>query len=468
MKRIAVVGGGLSGLAVSHALLARAEGELELLCLEAAERPGGRVGSSREQGFLCEWGAIGLLDDEPSGLALVRTLGLEPRLVRAREEARARYLFRAGRLYEVPKSPGALLRSGLLPPPALLRLLCEPLVPRRRRAEGESVHAFGARRLGRTAADLLVDALASGVYGGDARALELESAFPALSRMEAEHGSLLRALFARRPAAGAARSTGPAPRGRLLSFHDGLAELVLALSRGLGPRLVFGEAVTRLSHLGGRGIRVHRATGAPLDVDAVVVAAPAAEAAGMLRALDEPLAAALSAIPTVDLAVVHLGFRTGALGPVPTGTGFLVPRGQGVRILGVLWPSQIFEGRAPQGSLLMTAMVGGAHDPEACALDERALLALVRADLETTLGVRAPPYFVRVVRQPRGIPQYTLGHGARVRTIDETVGRLPGLWLAGSSLRGVSLNACLAEAPRIASAVHEFLASRPGVSAELR
>jgi len=464
--RVVVVGAGIAGLAVTYEILERAErlaAPLDLRCLEASGRSGGNIRTSQEQGFLCEWGATGFPDDAPATVTLVRRLGLEGRLVQARAEAARRFVFRAGKLRELPLGPWKLVSSQVLSPLGTLRLLCEPLIPRRRSPESETVHGFAARRIGPRAADVLVDAMVSGVYAGDARALELETAFPSLHEMERQHGSLFRALLARRKLAraGGPPLGGPAgPAGRLTSFADGMQELVQAVARPLGPRLVLDTPVLRLSDMGSRGFRVHVREGAPLDVDAVVLACPAWQAGPIVRAMDGELARALDHIPSAGVAVVHLGYRRDAIGPHPDGFGFLVPRGQGPRILGALWPASIFAGRAPEDSLLLTVMAGGARDPAFAALTDAQMLDVVRADLRAISGIRADPSHVRIVRHARGIPQYTIGHRRRLALIDRRLAGLPGLWLAGNSLRGVSINSCVADAPVVAEAVLEFLAAR--------
>jgi oxygen-dependent protoporphyrinogen oxidase len=468
---VVVVGGGVAGLAASHAIEERARRlgfDLELQCLEATDRPGGNIRTTREKGFLCEWGATGFLDNAPETLALARRLGLEARLVRAHAAAARRFILRKGKLREVPLGPGAFLTSRVLSPWGKLRLLLEPLAPARRDRGTESIHAFASRRIGRAAADVLVDAMVSGVFGGDARRLELETTFPKMRRMESEHGSLFRAMLAGRKRARATGGAagGPAgPGGTLTSFRDGLQELIDALALALGPGLRLETPVTRLSTLGDRGFRVHLREGAPLDVDAVVLACPAWCAAPLVETMDGELAGALADIPSAPLAVVHVGYRRDAVGPQPDGFGFLVPRGEGPRILGALWPTCMFDGRAPEGSSLTTVMVGGAHDPALAALPEADLLRLVREDLAATLGIHANPYFERIIRHPRGIPQYTLGHRERLEAVERRLAALPGLWITGNSLRGVSVNACVAETPGVAEAALSFLERRrPGAA----
>jgi len=465
--RIVVVGGGIAGLTVGYELLdsaRRLKLDLELQCLEAADQPGGNIRTTREGEFLCEWGATGFLDNAPATIALVRRLGLEDRCVKAREAAARRYIVRKGRLREVPLTPSAFLTSDVLSPRGKLRLMLEPFVPQLRdRDRDESVHAFASRRIGHEAANVLVNAMVGGVYAGDDRQLSLRATFPRMHEMESQHRSLFRAMLARRREARRDKTAagGPAgPGGRLTSFREGLAELIQALAAALGPRLHLGRPVVKLSHLGQRGYRVHPREGAPIEADAVILACPSWVSAELVHEMDGELSRALGAIPSAAIAVVHAAYRREALGPHPEGFGFLVPRGAGLRILGALWPSNLFDGRAPAGSLLTTVMLGGATDPYAARLNDDKLLAIVREDLRALLNVLPDPYFVRIFRHRHGIPQYTLGHVGRVATVDRRVRDFPGLAIIGNCLRGISINACVEQAPPVAAATMKFLQTK--------
>jgi oxygen-dependent protoporphyrinogen oxidase len=464
MKTVVVVGSGIAGLTVCYELLERAarlDVEIDLRCLESGERAGGNIRTDREDGFLYEWGATGFLDNAPATVALVGRLGLDDRVLKAHEAAARRYIFRKGKLREVPLSPGSFLTSGVLSPLGKLRLLMEPCIGARREQRTETVFDFAARRIGRQAAAVLVDAMVSGVFAGNARQLELETTFPQMRSMESEHGSLFRAMLAKRKESKTSGGGPAGPGGRLTSFRDGLQELIDALVRVLGARLSLTTPVSRISDLGQRGFRIHLHEGAPLDVDAVVLACPAWETTRLVQEMDPQMAAALDAVPAAAVSVVHLGYRRGAIGDQPEGFGFLVPRGQGPRILGALWPSCIFDGRAPDGSVLMTVMIGGAHDPDGASLTDNALLALAREDLLRTVGIHANPYFTRIIRHPRGIPQYTLGHRDRLETVEDRLAGRSGLWMTGNSLRGISINDCVKDAPRVAQAAVSYLQERP-------
>jgi oxygen-dependent protoporphyrinogen oxidase len=464
-RTVVVVGGGISGLTIAYELAERSQrlgNGVRVLCLEASDRPGGNIRSERAEGFTCEAGPTGFLDNAPATITLARRVGLADRMLRARPEANDRYIFRKGKLRKVPMDPASFLGSSILSPLGKLRLLGEPLAPRSRK-DDESVYDFAARRIGGEAAATLVDAMVSGVYAGNVHELSLGATFPKMREMEQRHGSLFRAMLAKRKEARAEgrEAGGPAgPGGVLTSFKSGLEELTDALARELADGLRLRSRVQQVADMGQRGFRVLLDEGAPIEADVVVLACPAWKAAPVVEQMDGELHRTIGEIGSAALVVVHTGFRTLALGDQPAGFGFLVPRGQGPRILGTLWISSIFGGRAPEGSSLLTTMIGGAHDPRAVELDDRTLLDLVRADLKTAMSIMVAPYFVRIVRWPRGIPQYELGHPRRLATIEGRLREHPGLFVAGNSYRGISVNACVEEAPLVAEAALEFLSSR--------
>jgi len=464
-RTVVVIGGGVSGLTVAYELAERSQrlGDgVRVLCLERSERTGGNIRSERVDGYTCEAGPTGFLDNAPATITLARRLGLADRMIRAKPEAANRYIFRRGKLRKVPLDPLSFIGSGILSPLGKLRLLGEPFAPRSKK-DDESIFEFASRRIGREAAGVLVDAMVSGVYAGNARALSLPATFPKMRNMEQRHGSLFRAMLAKRSEAKSEGrdAGGPAgPGGVLTSFRDGLEELTDALASALGDKLRLRSPVQLVSDMGRRGFRILLEEGPPIEADAVVLACPAGRAAPLVESMDTKLSVTMSEIPSAALAVVHTGFRTMALGDQLSGFGYLVPRGQGPRVLGTLWISQIFDGRAPEGGLLLTSMIGGAHDPHAVDLDDESLLAVVRADIRQAMSIMVRPYFTRIVRWPRGIPQYTLGHPDRLRVIEDCLAQHPGLFVAGNSYRGISVNACVEEAPQVAEAALEFLNSR--------
>jgi protoporphyrinogen/coproporphyrinogen III oxidase len=496
MKRVVIVGGGISGLATALHLGdgARERGTaLDVVVLEAGDEPGGNVRTDRDDGFVIEQGPNGFLDNVPATLDLVRRLGLDRELQRADESAARRFLYRNGRLHLLPSGPVGFLLSGVLSVGGRLRVFAEPFAPRKPEGVDESVYDFAARRIGAEAAAVLVDAMVSGVFAGNVHELSLQSAFPKMARMEEEHGGLVRAMVAGMAGKRAARKEararqargedtveltrpgGPAgPGGTLTSFRPGLDTLVHGLAEAVGDSLRVRSRVSGVRRRDEPGLpsdaveaglqaqpssrpwTVVLASGEELDADAVVVATPSPRAAPLLEALDPALGMAIAEIRTASLAVVALGYRARDL-PDINGFGFLVPRGTGPRILGCLWDSSIFPGRAPEGHVLMRAMIGGAHEPDAVSAPEDQLLDEVRRDLETIMGLNAEPVLSRVYRWPLGIAQYQVGHQQRLDRIHARLSRYPGLWVAGSSFYGVSMNACFEKAPLQAVEILDFL-----------
>jgi oxygen-dependent protoporphyrinogen oxidase len=471
--RVAIVGGGIAGLSIAHALRAQAPG-VEIVVLERHERVGGNIRSESIDGYLCEAGPDGFLDNVPATLDLVQALGLTPMIVRSRDEARRRYIFRRGRLHEVPLSAAAFLTSPLLSPFGKLRILAEPFAARPPQRD-ESIEGFAQRHIGREAAHVLIGSMVSGIFAGDAAQLSLRSAFPKMSEMESRYRSLFGAMLAKRRERKHRNGMG-APAGTLTSFEGGMETLVRRAAAALGDSVRTGCAVADLQVRRGFGERLSpRLVGArafslgcrrrQVEADAVVLAGPAHESAELVRGFAPNASALLTAIHTAPLAVVCLGYDAAALaaerGPLD-GFGFLVPRGEGPRILGALWETSIYPGRAPAGKALLRVMIGGATDLGAVELSDGELLSIVTADLERTMGLRLMPAFVHIIRHWRGIPQYTIGHAARLERIETALAPHRGLFLAGNSYRGVSINACIEDAREVAGAVADHLRTLDG------
>ena len=468
-KRIVIAGGGIAGLSTAWTLRQRAP-DVDIVVLERGARTGGNIRTENVDGYICESGPDGFLDNAPATLALVRELGLTARLLPSNDQARRRYIFRHGRLSEVPTSPGAFLKTPLLSPRAKLRLLCEPFASARQ-DDDESIIDFATRRIGSEAAAVFVDSMVSGVFAGDAKALSLKACFPKMRQIEDNHGSLVRGLIATRRTRKRSDTPG-APAGRLTSFTGGMSDLIDGLTRALGPVVHTSTAVTSIRrnqtpslspNQSPRRTYVVTTSQGTLDADAVVLSGPAAESAAIVRELDGPLAAVIEGIPTSPLAVVCLGYDEAAIRSETRldGFGFLVPREEAIRILGALWETSIYPHRAPAEKVLLRVMIGGARDPEAVSLCDAELRRIVRTDLKRTMNVSAVPEFVRVIRHTRGIPQYVRGHEARMQRINALLQPHIGLFLAGNSYRGVSINACIADAPSVADAALRAIGATP-------
>ncbi len=432
MRRIVVVGGGISGLAAAWAAqrhAAEVPGGLEVLVLERDGVVGGKARSLSRDEWLVEGGPSGFLGGRPEMERMIESCGLGDERLPAEPAAARRFLWRGGRMRPVAANPVTFARSGILSPRGLLRLLGEPLVPARRDGADESVWAFAARRCGAEVADRLVLPMTLGIYAGDARRLSVQAAFPRMTALERNHGSLVRGLIPRRGRAGAAALT---------SFRGGMQSLPRALALRGGFSVRCRAEVRGLTRT---DTGWHVAVGGdaePIPADAVVLAGEPWGIAPLLRPLNAEAAADLDAIQCPPVVVVALGYGPAERARVPSGFGVLIPRGEGLRMLGNLWESHLYQRRSPEGHLLIRAMYGGQVDPDVADLTEERLVALARAEMARLYGITTPPVFQETVRVPRAIPQYEMGHLDRVVRIERAVGALPGLFITGFGLRAIA------------------------------
>jgi len=445
-----IVGAGLGGLATAF-YLQRADPSIDVTVVDPSDGAGGNTRSQRVNGFTMDMGPNGFLTNVPACLDLVVDLGLRDEILPASGVSDRRYVYRDGGLVALPLSPGELLRTPLLSPAGRLRFLREPLVAAAPNGREESMYDFAARRLGPEAAEAFVLPMVVGITAGDARHVSVDALFPRLRAMERDYGSITRALLVSRREARAHRSDS-GPGGRLTTLRGGgIGRLTMALAERLGERLRLGVSAVTIQP----GTppwdryRVSLSDGTTVGVDALVLAVPAHVAATLLRSMLPSLYNDLQAIPYASARVIALGYRRADIPRALDGFGFLVPRGQDVRILGCLWSSVVFPDQAPDGMVAIRVIGGGVDDPEFATLGDGAAMGYVRADLRRTMGIRAAPTVTRQFRWPRAIPQYTLGHGDRVARIMRVLRSSPGLALTGNAYYGVALNDVVRDAHRV-------------------
>lgn len=462
-RNVVIIGGGISGLSIAEALSEASETPVRVRVLEADKTPGGKIQSFTSEGFVVETGPHGFLDKEPAMFALIDRLGLSKDLLSANEAAAKRYLVRGGRIRKLPEKPPEFLMSDILPLSGKLRILWEPWAKARPDHE-ESVWHFAARRIGPQAANVLVDAMVTGIYGGDPKQLSLPSAFPRMFELETEYKSLIKAQIAiakekkkQLPAGEAApKSQAGAPTGTLHSFRHGLGQLTRTLAER--TEVLVDTKVERLETVDGRW-RVH-AAGGPIDADAVVLTVPAFEVARLVGGMADGPATQVDAIPYADIAVVVHGFAASELEGPLDGFGFLIPHQEKRRVLGSIWASSVFPDHAPDDMVMFRTMVGGWRNAGLLAGDDASVIDMAREELAAYSKVprSAQPVIESVLRWPRGIPQYTLGHAARVAAADAIEAAQPGLFIGGNAFRGVAMLACVADAPKVAARILRHMA----------
>ncbi len=450
---VAIVGGGIAGLAAAFELTKRG---VSFVLLERAARAGGVIISEQVDGYTIDGGPDALLVQKAAGVELCAELGLGDRLVPTRPP-RLAYIQRGGRLHAlpagsvlgIPTRAGPFLRTSLFSWRGKLRMGAELFVPPRRDDADESIGAFITRRFGAEATTYLAEPLLAGIHAGDVNRLSMRALFPRFVEDERTHGSLLRA----------ARQRAAAPQskdGAFRSLPGGLSELVNAIVAALPADAVrLNTSVARIS--GGGPFRVELGNGAPVSARAAIVAAPAYAAASILRDHDADIATLCGEIPYASAGTVALAFRRDDVANPLNGSGFVVPRVEGTGILAASWLSSKWPHRAPGDRVLLRAFVGGARDPRALERGDPELVKQAIAALTPLLGLRAQPLFSRVYRFERANAQHEVGHLDRIAAIDRTLARHPGLFLTGSGLRGVGIPDCIADARATARQVTEWL-----------
>ena len=442
-----VVGGGISGLACAFTL--RNQG-LDAVVLEREGAAGGNVRTSRLEGFRVERGPHTFMGSADDVFDLAEAAGLSDALTATQPSANDRFIVRGGRLHAVPTGLISFLASRLLSTRGKLALATEPLRSSRQHPD-DTAAAFFDRRFGPEAARVMAGAFINGVYAGDPTQLSARAAFPLFWRFERDSRSMIfGAIRHHRERAAMRLKTGRQKRVGLYSFRGGLGRLTEALAARLGDACLVDRTARAVARRNG-GFVVRTQDG-ELAAPQVVIATPPSEAARLLVGVDGVAADAVAATPMAPVAVTHLGFAS-RIAAVPNGFGFLAPRGEGVRSLGVLFASRLFADRTPPGGDLLTAFAGGMLDTAALELSDEQLVADAIANLELLLGPCGRPVVADVTRYPAAIPQLTVGHSERMETVSARLAGVPGLHLAGNYLRGVGLKDAVISGLAAASAV---------------
>lgn len=456
-KHVLVIGGGISGLAAAFYLQQQG---ISVQVLEKSHRPGGLIQSERVRGFLLEHAATCLFNFLPEVDLFCQTLGLGPEQLFRQEMAKRRYLVRDGRPTPLPTTLSGFLTSNLISLPGKLRLLLEPFIPRGPvGGDQESVAQFITRRLGREMYERTIEPYISGTLAGDGERACLRSTFSQLAALEESHGSLLKGMFMRKMR-GIRTSSCSA---RVFSFRQGMAALTTAVAQQLGAQFLPGQTATAIVRRG-RTWQVtaldehHHET--VYTADAVLIATPAWASSSLLEPLSPPLGRLLGGISYAPMLVVHAGFARDAVEHPLDGIGCLVPKCEpGFELLGSLWTSTLFAQRAPEGEVLLMNYLGGTRHPELGALSDEAVTERALSNVQRLLGIRRSPLFTRVVRHAHALPQYHLGHQRFLQGVANQLALLPGIFLTGNYLHGVSVRACISQGEKTAQEMIHLLSA---------
>jgi len=465
MKKIAIIGAGISGLSTAYTIerLAGEAGlDVEVTVFEREERTGGKIWSIKEEGYLCEWGPNGFLDSKPMTLELCDHLGIQNRLERSNDNARKRFIYSGGILNRLPENGPMFLQSKLISWPGKIRLAQEFIKPKRNDGVDETLADFARRRLGAEALDKLIGPMVSGIFAGNPETMSLKSCFPRIHELEQVYGGLLKAMvkMAKQKRAevkaGKQVASAAGPAGVLTSFVDGIQELTDGTVKELKGNVQTGCAVTGLKAIDG-GWELRLADGSNYDANVVVSAAPAHVLKELILPLDGKLSELLDGIPYAPMNVICFGYEQSKVERDLDGFGYLIPKKEGCEILGTLWDSSIFPSRAPEGHVMLRSMMGGATNPAAVELSDAEVKQRTMAELKKIMGINAEPDFVRIFRHKRAIPQYVVGHAERLAAIDERLKSHAGLVLAGNAFSGIGLNDCVNAANKAGEQVIAWL-----------
>lgn len=446
MAQIIIVGGGMSGMSLAWRIT-QLRPDYSVSVLESSDRAGGKAWTEKISGFLCERGVNGVLDNKPATLNLAAELNLAP--LKSNEASKKRFIIRDGKLCPLPESPAAFLKSGILSFAGKMRLALEPFIARG--VEGdESLADFAIRRLGREAFSYLIDPMSSGIYAGDPYRLSLKSCFPRIHELERDYGSLIRAMFKLKHEARKKGATGPGagPGGALTSFINGMGELASRLASALGDRIKRNKRVVSAEKTE-EGWQVSTDSGEVFKGSHLVMACPAFSAARILKDSMPDVSDLIGEIPYPPVSLICMAVKKEQVPLDLDGFGFLAPSLEKRPVLGALWDSSIFAGRAPDGWHLIRILAGGARHPEIAQLDDSKLTDIAVNELTDLTGLKGMPEILGIFRWDKAIPQYNVGHEAMMYELSRLLdGRR--LYMRCNWIGGVSLNDCIAASNSLA------------------
>jgi oxygen-dependent protoporphyrinogen oxidase len=449
-KRIAIIGGGISGLSAAFALeeKRRAGVPVEYVVYEAHPRFGGVLVTERVDGCLVEAGPDSFLTEKPWAADLCRQIGLADQLIGSNDRQRKTYILAKGKLVLMPDGLMFMVPTKILPAVfsplfsirTKMRMAAEWFHPPQQARADETVAEFVERHYGAKMVDLLADPLLSGVYGGEASQLSVRAVLPRFADMEAKHGSLGRAMLSARKKMAAATKDPPSPL--FTSLKEGMQQMVDALLACLDTYSLRASTLVQsvIPQEGGWTV----SAGYQSDqFDGLIIATPAPAASVLLQMADENLSHELGEIRYSSSVTITLVYNDSVRRSLPPGFGFLVPRSESRRMLAATFVHNKFSHRAPENRALIRCFLGGTRDEQILHSSHDEILAIVRDELKQILGLAAEPLFARVYKWKGAMAQYEVGHLERVQRIESLRNKLPGLALAGNAFTGIGVPDCI-------------------------
>ena len=470
-KQAIVVGGGIAGLTTCYRLVTESAKRgipFDVRLLEAENRVGGAIHTSKQDGYVIEHGPDVFISTKPWAKALCEELGIADQFQGTNQEERRSFVLRKGRLHPVPDgfylmAPASFwpfVRTPIFSWPGKLRMGLDWVIPRRRGDEDESLEGFITRRLGKEAFTRIAQPMIGGIYTADGKDLSLKATMPQFLEMEKKHRSIIKALVARKKESqGGASGTSGARYSLFLSFKDGMQTLTDTLAARLPDGcLQLGTQVSSLNyHSHEEKWDVHLANGEQMESDLVCLALPAHRTADLVRTVSPVLSASLASIPYASSAIVNLAFRRTDVEHPLNGMGFVVPTVEERSIIGCTFSSVKFTDRAPADYALLRAYVGGAGSKGEAYFNrsESEIVESVLRELHELLGIKGDPQFALVAKHPNAMAQYHLGHLDLVTEIEAQAKKLPGFALAGNAYRGIGIPDCINSGEQAASLLLE-------------
>lgn len=466
MKKVAIIGAGISGLTTAYKLKSSGLSDLEIKVYEKNPRVGGTILTERISGFTIEGGPDCFITEKPWTLELAKEIGLTSRLIGTIPEKRKTFVLSKGRLHPIPEGlilmiPTKilpLLMSSLFTIPGKIRMGMEIFIPAKKVQNDESLAQFITRRFGKEALNKIAEPLVAGVHAGDPETMSVKSSFPRFIEMEKKYRSLILGMLKMRREL-RKKYGNQQEKSMFMTFVSGLSELIEKLENLVGRDSIMLNREIKNIYKKYKGFNVMFGDGKEEYFDSVILAVPSYVSADIVRNTSPGLSNLLQKIPFISTATVTFVYKLDNFNHPLDGYGFVIPSAEKRKIMAVTWTSSKFKYRVPDGFVMLRCFAGGAKNQEMVELKDNELVKIVKHELFEIMGIKSEPYMIKIYRWQKAMPQYILGHDDNLQKIEQKLTELPGLFLTGSSYRGIGISDCIKNATETAQKVVEFIKS---------